>query len=57
MTDKPKPTPSDIPVLFATIHYRSEERPEGYTDEDIAELNEAANAKPAPPKIEDDGPA
>ena len=57
MTDKPKPTLADIPALFATIYFRSDERPDGYTDEDIAELNEAANAEPAPPKTEDDGPA
>lgn len=32
------------PALFATIHHRSDERPDGYTHEDIAELNRAANA-------------
>lgn len=33
-----------IPSLFATIHFKSDERPDGYTAEDIAELNEKANA-------------
>ena len=45
MTDKPKPTPDpqQIPALFATIHFRSAERPDGYTDAEIAELNILAN--------------
>jgi hypothetical protein len=38
-----KPKPARIPALFATIHFRSERRPNGYTDEEIAELNELAN--------------
>lgn len=32
-----------IPALFATIHFQSEERPGGYTDEDIRALNTLAN--------------
>lgn len=32
-----------LPALFATIHFRSTRRPDGYTDEDIVELNRAAN--------------
>lgn len=32
-----------IPALFATIHHRSEARPNGYTDEDISWLNVQAN--------------
>lgn len=31
------------PALFATIHHRSGERPDGYTPEEIAELNKVAN--------------
>ncbi len=47
MSDKPEsdPKPKDIPALFATIHFRSEERPNGYSDEDIAELNDLANGR------------
>jgi hypothetical protein len=37
----------DIPALFATIHVRSEHRPAGFTEEEIAELNEWANRSPA----------
>lgn len=33
-----------IPALFATIHHRSEHRPDGYTPEDIEDMNNAANA-------------
>lgn len=39
MTHEKKP----IPALFATIHFRSERRPDGYTDEDMVRLNEMAN--------------
>lgn len=35
--------PRPIPALFATIHFRSDERPDGYTDEEIARLNEELN--------------
>lgn len=38
-----KPAPARIPALFATIHFRSERRPNGYTDEEIVRLNELAN--------------
>ena len=49
MSDKPEndQPPPDIPALFATIHFRSAKRPDGYTDEQIAELNALAN-KPKP---------
>ena len=45
MADKPKKdqNPPVIPALFATIHFRSDARPDGYTDEDIAALNAIAN--------------
>jgi hypothetical protein len=33
------------PALFATIHHKSDERPNGYTAEDIAELNRIANRR------------
>lgn len=32
-----------IPALFATIHHRSDRRPDGYTTEDISLLNVQAN--------------
>ena len=46
MTDAPKPNsaPKAVPALFATIHFQSDERPDGYTEEDIAALNALANA-------------
>lgn len=53
MTDEKKP----IPALFATIHFRSERRPDGYTDEHIAELNEAANRHLKDDADRDDPPA
>ncbi|GAW41507.1 hypothetical protein SH203_01915 [Brevundimonas sp. SH203] len=34
-----------IPALFATIHHQSDERPDGYTAEDIEELNRLANQR------------
>lgn len=43
--DEPK-TPGEtekVPALFATIHMRSPQRPDGYSDEDVAELNRLAN--------------
>lgn len=44
MTDhKPSDDKADGPALFATIHHQSDERPDGYTAEDIAELNRLAN--------------
>lgn len=43
--------PADIPALFATIHFQSDERPDGYTDEDIRALNTLANTpKPRLPE-------
>lgn len=49
MSDKPEndQTPPDIPGLFATIHFRSAKRPDGYTDEQIVELN-MLSKKPKP---------
>jgi hypothetical protein len=41
------PKPARIPALFATIHFRSEQRPDGYTDEEIVRLNELANGEHA----------
>jgi len=34
-----------IPALFATIHHQSDERPNGYSAEDIDELNRLANQR------------
>ena len=51
MADEPEgdQEPADIPALFATIHFQSDGRPDGYTDEDIAALNTLASApKPKP---------
>lgn len=31
--------PVEIPALFATIHHRSDERPDGFAPEDIEDLN------------------
>lgn len=44
------PTPpdefrADVPSLFATIHFRSEARPNGYTDKELEEINMALNPK------------
>jgi hypothetical protein len=45
--DKAQPLSlAGIPALFATIHFRSPERPDGYTPEEIAQLNELANQRP-----------
>jgi hypothetical protein len=33
----------EIPSLFCTIHWKSPSRPNGYTAEDVAELNRLAN--------------
>jgi len=45
LADEPKEDqePPNIPALFATIHFQSDERPDGYTDEDIVALNTLAN--------------
>ena len=40
MADKPD---EQIPALFATIHFRSDRRPHGYTADEIEELNIEAN--------------
>lgn len=42
-TDEDRP----LPALFATIHFRSTRRPDGYTADDIADLNRAANRRNA----------
>jgi hypothetical protein len=49
---KPQAPPeTEIPALFATVHFQSDERPDGYSAEDIASLNAIANkAKPRPPQ-------
>ncbi|MFA4950459.1 hypothetical protein [Brevundimonas sp.] len=45
------PPETEIPALFATVHFQSDERPDGYSAEDIASLNAIANkAKPRPPQ-------
>lgn len=54
--DKPTPKPA-LPALFATIHCRSEDRPDGYSDNEIAELNEMLRARKTPTKPDSDGPA
>lgn len=55
--DKPTPTKTVVSALFATIHFRSEQRPDGYSDDDIAELNKRANVEKSPPEIAGDDPA
>jgi hypothetical protein len=49
--------PAAIPALFATIHFRSDVRPDGYTDEDIAELNKLANVENSADEIDGEDPA
>lgn len=49
--------PQDIPALFATIHHKSDQRPDGYTPEDIEELNNAGNASKAAPAEKEEKPA
>lgn len=40
---------AEIPALFATIHFKSDSRPNGFTPEEIAEINEGLNPpKPSP---------
>lgn len=52
LTPEPQVQPvTEIPALFATIHFQSDERPDGYSDEDMEALNAIANkAKPRPPQ-------
>lgn len=61
MTDKPKTKPeadlNEIPALFATIHFRSDKRPDGYTDDEIVDLNKLANANKLSARTVDDDPA
>ncbi len=40
--------PEQIPALFATIHFKSKQRPNGHTDDDMRRLNEMANAPRKP---------
>lgn len=40
-----EPVEDDIPALFATIHFKSDDRPNGYTMEDIEEMNRLANSR------------
>lgn len=37
------PEDDGIPAIFATIHFKSDARPDGYTPEDIEEMNRVAN--------------
>ena len=42
--DEFAPVPEDqIPAIFATIHFKSEDRPNGYEDHDISRMNVIAN--------------
>jgi hypothetical protein len=43
-----RPDEESIPKLFATIHWKSPLRPNGYTHEDVAELNRIANLPKRP---------
>jgi hypothetical protein len=43
MTDGDGDDDDKIPALFATIHWRSKERPDGYTAADVSWLNVVAN--------------
>jgi len=33
----------EAPAVFATIHHKSEHRPDGYTEDEIANMNRTAN--------------
>jgi hypothetical protein len=35
----------NIPAIFATIHFKGPNRPNGYTAEDIEEMNRLANER------------
>jgi hypothetical protein len=50
MTDEksPEDIATEVPALFATIHFQGPGRPDGYTPEEIAELNELANRNAEP---------
>lgn len=53
MADEPEDdqASADIPALFATIHFQSDQRPDGYTDEGIQALNTLASTpKPRLPE-------
>lgn len=52
-----KKSVAEIPALFATIHFRSAERPNGYTEADIAELNERLNNRTSPDEPDEPNPA
>lgn len=51
-TDNEASEAASEPALFATIHHKSEDRPDGYSDEDIGELNRIANGKAEAPRKE-----
>lgn len=46
--EKPTPDLKDIPALFATIHWRSPQRPNGYTAEQVEEINRKLNEPKKP---------
>ena len=50
MTDDEPKKQKDIPALFATIHHQSDDRPDGYTANDIADLNRLANGSDSNPR-------
>lgn len=35
----------EVPAVFATIHHKSDHRPDGYTEDEIANMNRMANGK------------
>ena len=57
MTDEADDATKALPALFATIHFRSDVRPDGYSDDEITALNEKLRAKNPPTKPDSDGPA
>jgi hypothetical protein len=42
--------PTRIPAPFVTIHFRSDRRPDGYTADEIFELNRLLNEPEKPEK-------
>lgn len=45
---KTKTDSDDVPAIFATIHHKSEHRPDGYTEDEIVNMNRMANGKGKP---------
>jgi hypothetical protein len=43
MTDETQKPADKIPAIFATIHWRSDQRPDGYLPEEVSWLNVVAN--------------